>query len=103
MRLDFFRQMNGFRDIFCSGDFEFDNRARFVSAPIVDDMEIVADRRVQANSLTNGAFRMGTPARDADTRVLMESLEQIKRRPTMATARSLGKLELVQENACATC
>ena len=96
MRLEFFRRINGFGPFMCSADFDLDNRCRFAGVPIVDDVEIVARRRLQASSLTNGSHRIDTPEFQAEYAQLLERLDVLKASPTFETARQLGSLEKIE-------
>lgn len=100
MMLSLFRRMNGFRSIRCTGDFEFDNRCRFLGVHIIDDQHIASDRRVHNSSLTNGSFRMGTPQRQADMREVMQTIELLRASPTLVTARSRGSLHEERSGLC---
>lgn len=79
MRLDFFRRMNGFQNLTCSGDFEFDNRARFGgNGKIIDDQTVLGLRRLHSSSLSHGVAPMKSPQRDRDVSLLMKSLDAVK-------------------------
>jgi hypothetical protein len=93
MTRDLFRRLNGFGDQFCTGDFQFDNRARFLRIPIIDDQTVLADRRLHSLSLTGGPFRIGTKQRTTDVGACMVSAKRLTKSPTLETAQSLGALD----------
>ena len=87
-----FARLNGFSSLFCTGDFDFDNRCRFAGVEIIDDQTIFARRRIHNGSLTNGPFRLGTENRTRDVKRVEYNLEQMQRFPNEVTARELGSL-----------
>ncbi|MEO2027448.1 MAG: glycosyltransferase, partial [Fuerstiella sp.] len=93
MPRDLFRRLNGFGDQFCTGDFQFDNRARFVGIPIIDDQTVLAARRLHSSSLTGGPFKIGTKQRAQDMGRCMVAVERMKAKPTIETVRFLGGLD----------
>lgn len=93
MRVEWFRDINGFSDQFCTGDFQFDNRTRFAGVDVVDDQTIRADRRLHNNSLTGGPFKMGSRKRTEDVALTLHAVSEMRARPTMDTARRLGGLD----------
>ena len=97
VRRELFQRMNGFCGLFCTADFEFDNRARFSGVSIVDDQTVLADRRIHVDSLTNGQFRPGTPTRDRNVAAVLKSQREMEATPTAATARKLGRLDVAPE------
>ncbi|MDG1897241.1 MAG: hypothetical protein P8J37_20280, partial [Fuerstiella sp.] len=93
MTRSLFRRLNGFGDQFCTGDFQFDNRARFLGIPIIDDQTVLADRRLHSSSLTGGPFKIGTKQRKEDVGRCMVAVRRMKEDPTLETAQSLGALD----------
>ncbi len=93
MTRDLFRRLNGFGDQFCTGDFQFDNRARFVGIPIIDDQTVLAARRLHSSSLTGGPFKIGTNQRTYDVGQTTRASRRMKDDPSLETARSLGALD----------
>lgn len=93
MTVELFRRMNGFFDMRCTGDFQFDNRCRFSGVRIIDDQTVLGRRRLHTSSMTNGTFAMNTPARKRDVAIVVEALDAIERSPTLETARRLGSLD----------
>ena len=82
-----FLRLNGFADMMCVGDFEFDNRAHLAGVPSFWSSDVLADRRLQGESLTNGdRFRYGTSGRADETRKLEAFLAQMKANPHDAAA-----------------
>ena len=92
MTRNLFRRLNGFGDQFCTGDFQFDNRVRFLGIPIIDDQTVLADRRLHSSSLTGGPFKIGTKHRKEDVGRCMVAVERMKADPTIETVRGLGAL-----------
>ncbi|MEO2013324.1 MAG: hypothetical protein ABGZ53_03035, partial [Fuerstiella sp.] len=84
--------LNGFGDQFCTGDFQFDNRARFVGIPIIDDQTVLAARRLHSLSLTGGPFKIGTNQRTTDVAQTTATAHRMKDAPTLETARNLGAI-----------
>jgi hypothetical protein len=93
MTRSLFRRINGFGDQFCTGDFQFDNRARFLRIPIIDDQTVLAARRLHSSSLTGGPFKIGTKQRTADVGACMVSAKRLTESPTLETAQNLGALD----------
>lgn len=92
MRRGFFERLNGFADLTCSADFDFDNRARLAGARVLDDFTILGRRRLHTGSLTGGPFKIGTAGREADNAVIMENLRLMLAESTMQTAIICGRL-----------
>ena len=90
---ELFQRLNGFGDQFCTGDFQFDNRARFLRIPIIDDQTVLGSRRLHSSSLTGGPFRIGTQQRTIDVGACMASARRLTESPTLETAQSLGALD----------
>ena len=93
LTLDLFHQLNGFGDLRCTGDFQFDNRARFLGVSIIDDQTVLADRRLHTGSMTGGRFVPGTAVRDRDVAKTIYARDEMQRSPTLETARQLGCLD----------
>ena len=92
MRRELFQAMNGFADIHCSADFDFDNRCRFAGVAIVDDTAIVARRRVHGQSLSHGISPMGSESRQRDLAIVLANQELMKQNPTREQAAALGRM-----------
>lgn len=92
MRLNFFAKINGFRTMRCTGDFQFDNRARFAGASIIDDQTVLLRRRLHNGSMTGGRFVTGTDVREADVRETIRTRDLMQEMPTIEMARKLGDL-----------
>jgi hypothetical protein len=98
LTVDLFRRVNGFMDLMCSADFEFDNRTSMIAmpncVPAFGSRDIDAIRRLHDASLTNGpGYDMGTPARTECNDRVMDALTAMEASPTVAAARSLGGLQ----------
>lgn len=95
MRKDFFIEMNGFKDIPCTGDFQFDNRCTLTLPPrkFHGSHEVLAIRRLRPQSLSNGGpLAMGEPERNKVASMLIENITTLRSNPTHAQAYSLGSL-----------
>lgn len=91
IRTSTFKEVNGFADMFCSGDFQFDNRI----LPLYEchySMEVLATRRLHVDSISNGREQVYAQMNRVQfTRQLREAVA-IMREPTIDKARSLGAL-----------
>lgn len=75
-----FRQMNGFANLKCSGDFDFDNRVEFSrSARVLWDMEVMAHRRLLSGSLSNGVLPLGSTQRKKSVDAVFKHLESVRK------------------------
>ncbi|MCP4506713.1 MAG: glycosyltransferase [Fuerstiella sp.] len=93
MSREMFRRLNGWNDQFCTGDFQFDNRARYSGVKIVDDHTVLGDRRLHSSSLTSGIYSIGTELRNKDISLCMQAVATMQNDPSTKTARSLGALD----------
>lgn len=83
--VDLFRRINGFADLRCSGDFEFDNRAAFFPRTrVLHDFEVMGLRRLHGASLSHGIAPMKSPAREKDHRLLFAHLATVTESPERA-------------------
>lgn len=93
MTKDLFVSMNGFADLFMSGDCEFTTRCYKYGVKIVTDSEIVALRRVHGMSLSRGKeFGLQSDIRDEIHNQIHESYELMPEKPA-ADFGCLGKYE----------
>lgn len=92
IRVGYFMKLNGFGDVPCSGDFDFDNRSRFSGCHVIDDQTILAKRRVHDASLSHGLIPIGSEKRRKVMTTLSRNIERLKASPTLETARGLGAL-----------
>ena len=97
MTLDLFTRLNGFGKLRCTGDFQFDNRCRFLRVSIIDDQTVLADRRLHTASMTGGRFTPGTAVRDRDVATTIHARDMMQRSPTLETARELGSLDIAAQ------
>lgn len=100
VRLSTFRALNGFQNLVCTGDFDFDNRARFGRVgKIIDHREVLARRRLHDASLSNGVAPMKSPQRDRDIAATMRALGRVsgcrKCAPNYGAMASAFELEVV--------
>ena len=94
MRREMFGRVNGFALYRCGMDSEFDNRVLHIGTKVHFDDEVLADRTVHINSLTNcQKFGGQTPGRQRATRIILKNLKAMKDSPTIETARELGGLD----------
>lgn len=91
MRKAFFETMNGWADLKCSADFDFDNRARPI-AEIIDDQRICGTRRLHGTSLSLGVAPPNSPDRQRDMQLVFSNQAAMKASPTPATAAQFGAL-----------
>ena len=99
VRLEFFRSLNGFCNMFCGGDFEFDARARKFSRKIIDHREILGRRRLHQGSLSHGLVPHGSSERIANDRTIMANLAAVKKcrkcAPNFGAMETAFELEIV--------
>jgi hypothetical protein len=93
MTVELFYRVNGFGALRCTGDFQFDNRCRYLGVSIIDDQTVLADRRLHTGSMTGGRFIPGTAVRDRDVAATIHARDAMQRSPTLETARQLGFLD----------
>lgn len=93
MRRSMFELLNGFAPMFCSGDFEFDTRAKSIGIPVHDDRTIQAHRRLHKQSLTGGPHRAGSPRRLEGVQLILDNAAKMEASPTLDMAQSLGSLD----------
>lgn len=100
MSIEFFRSLNGFQPLLCSGDFEFDNRARYSGlGKVIDDQTILGRRRLHEDSLSHGVAPTNTPQRDNALAVVMRSLKGVascrKCAPKYGAIKSAFELQVI--------
>lgn len=96
MKISFFKQMNGFAHMPCSGDFQFDNRALFVEPAfrLHGSCEVLAIRRLRPDSLSNGGrYKFGSQDRNEIAYKIIEAIHTMRNNPTLDQARQLGCLQ----------
>jgi hypothetical protein len=95
---ELFGLVNGFALYRCGMDSEFDNRVGYIGTNICFDDEVLADRTVHVNSLTNcQKFGGQTLGRQRATRIILKNLKEMKDCPTVETARSMGGLDKTEK------
>jgi hypothetical protein len=88
MRVATFKEINGFADVFYSGDFEFDNRV----LPLYNchcSMEVLATRYHHSKSLSNGCTRDDSRADNNKVYTAIRAMQQ----PSLQKAKGLGALD----------
>lgn len=91
---DMFVRVNGFPDIFCTGDLSFDNATQYLGIPTFYYNIPLGKRRLHGSSLTNRSDYVRTaPARQEALRYEKLMLKTIQASPTLATVRRFGALE----------
>lgn len=91
MRVAWFRKLNGFADLFCGADFDFDNRSHLFGGNTIHDQQIMATRRLHVGSLTTAPlYAIGSPARNATNQTVLDNLQACRRDPS--TVFSFGGL-----------
>lgn len=91
MRLSTFKELNGFQDMFCSGDFQFDNRI----LPLYDchcSLEVLATRRLHPTSISNGREQVYPNMNRASFVNEIKKAIKVMKTKTIESARSLGAL-----------
>lgn len=92
-RRKLFELVNGFPDMFCSGDLCFDNTINALKVPSYSFNKVLAIRRLHPASLTNNpATNRGAPVRQLCMARLKANLHKILQSPTLETAYSIGNL-----------
>lgn len=99
MLRSFFVEQNGFADMPCSGDFQFDNRCALQVPPprIYHDQEILGIRYLYPTSLSNSPETGGGSAiRNAAAYAVAETITAMRRNPTLQQSQLLGDLTPVR-------
>lgn len=94
IRRSTFEELNGFQDMFCSGDFQFDNRI----LPLYGNdchmsLEVLATRRLHPVSISNGREQIYPHMNRASFVNEIRKAVNLMRSPTLEKARSLGALD----------
>jgi hypothetical protein len=85
MRLAWFKELNGFADLFCGADFDFDNRSHLLGGNTIHDQAIMATRRLHGGSLTTApTYCIGSAARQQTNQIVLNNLTACRRDPTAA-------------------
>lgn len=100
MRLDFFQSLNGFQNLTCTGDFEFDNRARFSRlGKIINDQNILARRRLHMASLSHGIAPEKSHLRNLGVEAIRRSLKAVRNckkcAPNFGALKTAFELEVI--------
>jgi hypothetical protein len=100
MRLAWFQKLNGFADLFCGGDFDFDNRSHLLGGNTIHDQQIMATRRLHGGSLTTApTYCIGSAARNATNQIVLDNLAACRRdaaaAPTFGGLQSAPQLQQV--------
>lgn len=92
-----FQELNGFSNMFCSGDLAFDNIIRALNIPSYECQKVLAIRRLHGSSLTNHPnTTRHSKIRQTCMTKLYADLKIILKSPTLETARSIGNLNNAQ-------
>jgi hypothetical protein len=96
IRVETFKAVNGFANIFCSADFQFDNRV----LPLYNchgSEEVLATRILHPLSLSNGREEVYPDMNRGEfVHSLRQSVQLMKKSPTIQMAYSLGGLDKIQ-------
>jgi hypothetical protein len=93
MTRELFERINGFPDQTCSVDFHFDNLRELLNVPVFWSKQVLGRRRLHKHSLTNGPeYEMGTKLREEANRYVMNCLEAMQEKPSLAHARSFSAM-----------
>lgn len=88
-----FVTLNGFVNMFCSGDLCFDNTLRILKVPSYEHKTVLAVRRLHAESLTNNPNSdRQAPMRKECMNILKSHLKAMLREPTIEMAVRFGGL-----------
>lgn len=89
-----FEALNGFSDMYCSGDLAFDNVIRALRIPSYECRQVLAERRLHADSLTNNPMTdRQSGLRSQAMKRLKANLAKILTKPTLETAQEIGSLD----------
>jgi len=78
VRIEVFRRLNGFANMACTGDFDFDNRCAFSGVKIHHDMTVLGRRRLHESSLSHGVAPMKSALRQRDIQALQRHLDRVR-------------------------
>ena len=93
--VEFFVDQNGFADMPCSGDYQFDNRCllQLPPQPIHSSPEIFGLRHLRPTSLSNAPNTgAGSEVRNVASWQVVKTIQAMRANPTKEQSRQLGKL-----------
>lgn len=83
LRLSWFQRLNGFADLRCGADFDFDNRSHLFGGHTIHDQQTMATRRLHGGSLTTApTYCIGSAARQQTNQIVLDNLAACRRDPT---------------------
>lgn len=98
IEISLFEELNGFPPIFCSGDICFDNTIQFLKIPTTVTKQVLGERRLHPNSLTNHPdSSRASQIREVCMQFLYKCLDAIRTNPTTETAKEYGGLDEAEE------